>query len=84
MTRYAIEANQRSLIHRMIRARRRIVALFLVAMVIMSGGYLYAQFGQEILDGFGSLRGEQGDLAERPPEQWPDRNVAGCHLSALK
>ena len=31
-------------------------------------------------DVFGTLRGEQGDPAELPPHEWPDRNVAGCHI----
>ena len=22
----------------------------------------------------------QGDPAELPPQEWPDRNVAGCHI----
>ncbi len=46
-------------------------------MLIASAGYSYAQFQR---DGFGALRGEQGDLAELPPPEWPDRNVAGCHM----
>lgn len=46
-------------------------------MLIASAGYSHAQFPR---DGFGVLRGEQGDPAELPPEQWPDRNVAGCHM----
>ena len=39
-----------------------------------------AGFAQDILRDFGVLRGEQGDPAELPPEQYPDRNVAGCHM----
>jgi hypothetical protein len=39
-----------------------------------------AGFAQDILRDFGALRGEQGDPAELPPEQYPDRNVAGCHM----
>src|SRR5688500_6592304 len=46
-------------------------------MLIASAGYSYAQFSR---DGFGALRGEQGDPAELPPEEWPDRNVSGCHM----
>ena len=42
-------------------------------------GYAYAQFGQDLFSS-GPLRGEQGDPAELPPPEWPDRNVAGCHL----
>jgi len=56
---------------------RRIVAA-LVATFLLSCGALYAQFGQGI-GGFG-LRGEQGDPAELPPAEWPDRDVAGCHI----
>jgi len=57
-----------------------IVALFLVTTLVASSGYLYAQFRQDVFDGFGSLRGEQGDPAELPPQEWPDRNVSGCHM----
>jgi hypothetical protein len=49
-------------------------------MLIVSAGYSYAQFPRDIFDGFGPLRGEQGDPAELPPALWPDRNVAGCHM----
>jgi hypothetical protein len=48
--------------------------------VILFAGYAYAQFRQDLFSGFGPLRGEQGDPAELPPAQWPDRDVAGCHL----
>ena len=58
----------------------RIVALFFVTTLVASSGYLYAQFRQDVFDGFGSLRGEQGDPAELPPQEWPDRNVSGCHM----
>jgi hypothetical protein len=51
-----------------------------LAIVIAFAGYSYAQFGQDVFSGFGALRGEQGDPAELPPPEWPDRNVAGCHL----
>jgi hypothetical protein len=44
---------------------------------MISAGYSYAQFPR---DSFGLLRGEQGDPAELPPAEWPDRNVAGCHM----
>jgi hypothetical protein len=60
----------------MSRIARRIIGLFLLTS-LGSAGFLYAQFGR-FSDG--RLRGEQGDLAELPPEQWPDRNVGGCHL----
>jgi len=45
-----------------------------------SGTLLYAQFGQDFFRAFGGLRGEQGDPAELPPPQWPDRNVTACHM----
>jgi hypothetical protein len=51
-----------------------------IAIVIASAGYSHAQFRGDVPAGFGALRGEQGDPAELPPEQWPDRYVAGCHL----
>src|SRR6188768_1632433 len=35
---------------------------------------------QDFFRSAGPLRGEQGDPAELPPEEWPDRDVAGCHL----
>ena len=38
-----------------------------------------ATFAQDIFRDFG-LRGEQGDAAEIPPPQLPDRNFAGCHM----
>ena len=59
----------------MTRSAGRIVAALLLALLAISGGHLYAQFGQ-----FSGLVGEQGDPAERPPKEWPDRNIAGCHL----
>ncbi len=58
----------------------RFVPFILGAMLVLSGGYGYAQFGQNSFGGFGSLRGEQGDPAELPLDEWPDRNVAGCHI----
>jgi hypothetical protein len=48
----------------------------LTALLLTSAAYSYAQFAR---DG-GILRGEQGDLAELPPGEWPDRHLAGCHL----
>ena len=61
--------------------RRRLVGLFVVAVLAMSG-YGYAQFGRRgrTLEGFGGLRGEQGDPAELPPKEWPDRNLTACHM----
>jgi uncharacterized protein DUF4159 len=58
----------------------RRVALVLAVALIASATYAYAQFRQDIFRGFGVLRGEQGDPAELPPAQWPDRNVTGCHM----
>ena len=61
-------------------SQSRIVARLLIAMLILSAGYSYAQLPRGAFGGFGVLRGEQGDPAELPPQQWPDRNVAGCHM----
>ena len=46
----------------------------------ISGGHSYAQIGRGVFRDFGVLRGEQGDEAERPPQQWPDRNFTACHM----
>jgi hypothetical protein len=51
-----------------------------LAVSLVAAGYAYAQFQQDFPDGFGVMRGEQGDPAELPPAQWPDRDVAGCHI----
>jgi hypothetical protein len=51
-----------------------------LAMLIVSAGYAYAQFPRDLYGGLGLLRGEQGDPAELPPREWPDRDVAGCHM----
>jgi hypothetical protein len=56
------------------------VKRLLLIIVIVSAGYAYAQGPRDVYGGFGSLRGEQGDPAELPPLQRPDRNVAGCHM----
>jgi hypothetical protein len=53
--------------------------LLLVALVA-GGGYSFAQYGRGPFGGFGGLRGEQGDPAELPPAQWPDRNFTACHM----
>ena len=50
-----------------------------VALLIASAGYAYAQFRRDF-GGFGGLRGEQGDPAELPPAERPDRHLAGCHI----
>ena len=57
--------------------RNRLVLL--LGALILSAGYSYAQFPREYA-GLGVLRGEQGDATELPPGEWPDRNVAGCHM----
>lgn len=53
-----------------------LVALFLV----LSSGFAYAQFRQRGFEGFGGLRGEQGDPAELPEQEMPDRNFTACHM----
>ena len=63
----------------MIRPPSRIAQLLLTFLVV-SAGYAYAQFGRDLFGGLAGLRGEQGDPAELPPEQWPDRNVTSCHM----
>ena len=60
------------------RRRSRLLAL-LVALVIASTGYAYAQF-RDFFGGFGGFRGEQGDPPELPPQEYPDRDLAGCHI----
>lgn len=64
----------------MIRTPRPLVPLLLVTILVASGAYVSAQFGQDVFGGFGGLRGEQGDPPELVQEPWPDRNVAGCHI----
>lgn len=58
----------------------RSVLLPIVAAVVLSSTYAYAQFWPGELRRFGTLRGEQGDPAELPQAQLPDRNVTGCHM----
>jgi hypothetical protein len=60
--------------------RRRIAPLACLTVLLVSGGYAFAQYGRDVFGSLGGLRGEQGDLAEVPPELKPDRNVAGCHI----
>ena len=60
--------------------RTRLCTRLLLTALIVSAGYAYAQFPRDVLSGFGALRGEQGDPAELPPREWPDRNVTGCHM----
>jgi len=54
--------------------------ILLVWILAISGGHSYAQIGRGVFRDFGVLRGEQGDEAERPPQQWPDRNFTACHM----
>jgi uncharacterized protein DUF4159 len=56
--------------------RRRIVPLLVATIVVGASGLVYAQFGGF----FGGLRGEQGDPAEIPPPDLPDRDVNACHM----
>jgi hypothetical protein len=58
-------------------ARTRIRSAVLVLLTIFVVPVAYAQFGQSR---FGVLRGEQGDPAELPPAEWPDRDVTACHM----
>ncbi len=48
--------------------------------LVLSSSYAYAQFRQRGFDGFGGLRGEQGDPAELPQKQMPDRDFTACHM----
>ena len=52
--------------------------LFLLTLIVL--GATAAALAQDIFRDFGALRGEQGDPAELPPPQLPDRDVAGCHM----
>ena len=52
----------------------------LLAILAASVGYSYAQFRRGGFDDLRGLRGEQGDPAELPPSQWPDRNLTACHM----
>jgi hypothetical protein len=60
--------------------KRTLQARLLASMLVVPAACAYAQFRQDVYGGFRVLRGEQGDPAELPPQQWPDRNVAGCHM----
>jgi len=51
-----------------------------VLVLVLSSGYAYAQFRQRGFEGFGGLRGEQGDPAELPQHEMPDRNFTACHM----
>ena len=56
------------------------VKYLLALVLVLSSGFAYAQFRQRGFDGFGGLRGEQGDPAELPQKQMPDRNFTACHM----
>lgn len=62
------------------RHLRRFVPPIVAAVLAISGSYAFAQFRPDIFRGFGALRGEQGDPAELPPQDLPDRDVPGCHM----
>jgi len=65
----------------MVRIGRRLsigVSLLIVLPIALAAA-ADAEF-QDIFRNLSVLRGEQGDPAELPPEEWPDRDVAGCHL----
>ena len=60
------------------RRSRHVALLLLVTVLVASVGYVSAQFRQR---GFGgTFVGEQGDPAEIPPKELPDRGIAGCHM----
>ena len=63
------------------RHPNRLLAL-LILIVLVTTGYGYAQYRRGGFGDFfgGGLRGEQGDPAELPPAQWPDRNLTACHM----
>jgi len=56
------------------------VSSILVALLALAASYSYAQYDGGFFRAFGGLRGEQGDPAELPPVQWPDRNFTACHI----
>ena len=55
-------------------------------MLTMTAGLAFAQFGRPggggggVFGGLGRLVGEQGDPAELPPLEMPDRDVPACHM----
>ena len=60
------------------RRNHRVVLLLFLAVLVVSVGYVSAQFRQR---GFGgALVGEQGDPAEIQPTPLPDSYIAGCHM----
>lgn len=60
----------------MVSGRRSSLVLVLAAFIALSGTYAYAQFAQ----GFGLLRGEQGDVPEMAPRDFPDRHFVTCRM----
>lgn len=52
------------------------LVLFLAAVVAVSGTFVPTLFAQ----GFGFMRGEQGDVPEMPPRDFPDRHFVTCRL----
>jgi hypothetical protein len=62
-----------------LRKHLPITAVLLAILSIALAAAADAQL-QDFFRSVGPLRGEQGDPAELPPEEWPDRDVAGCHL----
>lgn len=52
------------------------LVLFLATVVVVSGMYVPTLFAQ----GFGFMRGEQGDVPEMPPRDFPDRHFVTCRL----
>src|SRR5215470_5491881 len=63
-----------------LRTRKNLVVALVVA-ILAASGYSYAQYRGGVFESLnGGLRGEQGDPAEIPPAQWPDRNVTACHM----
>ena len=59
--------------------RGRIARFFVAVVLVLSSVYAYAQFGPRLTDGW-ALRGEQGDPAELPPPDLPDRDFTVCHI----
>jgi hypothetical protein len=55
------------------------VSCILGLLLLVSSTYAFAQFRRGF-EGFGGLRGEQGDPAELPSTLMPDRNFTACHM----
>jgi hypothetical protein len=52
----------------------------LILLALAAIGTRAVALAQDVFRDFGVLQGEQGDPAELPPLQMPDRDVAGCHM----